>query len=563
MFEALTSLLAGAAEGEVVESGDLPTVGDPEAAEESVTVEAALEHVEAAVDEVVDDPEATGEVLEDVRRRLADAARPDALASEGTGTSIDIEAFVEGIPNPTIVLDGEGTVLAYNTASKRQLGFDDDHDDFVGRDSRETIADAVYTDGSRQHTLPDKVVENPRDADEAWDVQDASDDYPLSPQTVYADTSVSKTADGNVHHIYMTAVPIFDDDGDLEFVVEVVEDRSEEMARRRSVAGLVTEVTDTLDAIGEGNLDARATFEDESGLIDEELLALTDDVNAMAEAFQGLIERVDEKTRNLAGSIERATESADRIHEQVAEQNRSFESAAEEMDEFSATMEVTDAAEEALSEADRGVDAGEDARQAADEVLRRSENLVETVESLEGYMDEIGEVVEVISEVADQTNLLALNANIEAARAGTSGKGFAVVADEVKKLATETQENTEEIATLIEAIQEQTGETVEEVEASHERVASVDGEIEAALASLRAISDKVGMAAAGIQDVADANDEQAVTVEEVTAAIEGARDYAEDVSETADDVVRETETQEEAVAELVDSVHELSGGRDA
>ena len=568
MFRGLTSLLAGAAESGVAKSGDRSPVEEPEASGEAVSVDAALRHVEAAVDEVVGDDEATGEVVDAVARKLADEAGRATIAGGSTGASIDLAAFVEGIPNPAIVLDGDGTVLAYNTASKRQLGFDDDHEEFLGRDSRETIADAVYTDGSRTHTLPDKVVENPRDADEVWDVEDASDDYPLSPQTVYADTSVSRTADGNVHHIYMTAVPIFDDEGDLELVVEVVEDRSDEMARRESVAGLVGEVTDTLDAIGAGDLDARAAFEDDSGLVEDELLALTDDVNAMAEDFQGLIERVDAKTRNLAGSIDRATESAHRIDEQVAEQNRSFESAATEMDEFSATMEevaatakeVTDAAEEALSEADRGVESGEDAREAAEEVRRRSESLLETVEALDDYMGEIGEVAEVISEVADQTNLLALNANIEAARAGESGKGFAVVADEVKALATETQSHTGEIRELIESIQAQAGETVEEVEASHERIEAVDGEIESALASLRTISEKVEMAAAGIQDVADANDEQAVSVEEVAATIEGAHDYAEGVSDTVEEIVAEAETQERAVADLAESVDELTGG---
>jgi methyl-accepting chemotaxis protein len=93
------------------------------------------------------------------------------------------------------------------------------------------------------------------------------------------------------------------------------------------------------------------------------------------------------------------------------------------------------------------------AGQLADAASSAADEARANVDRLRESSAAIGNVVNLISQIARQTTLLALNSTIEAARAGEAGRGFAVVASEVKALAVQTQNATEEITKKIEALQ--------------------------------------------------------------------------------------------------------------
>ena len=138
---------------------------------------------------------------------------------------------------------------------------------------------------------------------------------------------------------------------------------------------------------------------------------------------------------------------------------------------------------------------------------RRTDTLVRAL--AEGAQ-RIGQVVDMISNIAGQTNLLALNATIEAARAGEAGKGFAVVASEVKSLATQTARATDEIGAQIRQIQSATTEAVEAIKAisaTIEEVSTIATTIASAVeeqgAATLEISRNIQQTAASTQAVAN------------------------------------------------------------
>ena len=246
--------------------------------------------------------------------------------------------------------------------------------------------------------------------------------------------------------------------------------RREEVSKKQNERNqqAILRLLDEMGDLADGDLTVTATVtEDVTG-------AIADSINYAIEALRSLVTTINETSAQVSTSAQetRATamhlaESSEHQAEQITSATQSIKEMTLAIDQMSNdATESSDIAQRSVEIASNGAGSVYRTIQGMDTIREQIQETAKRIKRLGESSQEIGDIVELIDDIADQTNILALNAAMQAAMAGEAGRGFAVVADEVQRLAERSSNATKQIEALVKTIQADTNEAVSSMEAT-------------------------------------------------------------------------------------------------
>lgn len=311
----------------------------------------------------------------------------------------------------------------------------------------------------------------------------------------------------------------------------------------------------------------------------DEIGQMSEGINLMISNMAGIVQKIDstigqvsasssELLQSANHSAQAASEIATSIQDVAASANTQLQSAEQSsraMEEMSVGVQrisetasgVSGQSEHVTSEVESGFTELQTAITQMNKIGQSSMETASKIKTMEEHSEQIGQIVDVISEISRQTSLLALNASIEAARAGEQGRGFAIVASEVKKLAEQTNNSIESISEIVKEIQSFSSVIVDATERNNEEIASgiehirqVGERFQHIRLSIREVSNQM-------QDVSATTQQLSAGSEEITASVEDMFSTAKESAGNAQAVSEASERQNEIMDSFVQSFKTL------
>ncbi len=254
----------------------------------------------------------------------------------------------------------------------------------------------------------------------------------------------------------------------VQLLVDAKRREAESKALNEANQRAILQLLDEMGDLADGDLTVTATVtEDITG-------AIADSINYAIEALRNLVATINDTSEKVSGATQesRATamhlaEASELQAQQITQATTAIKDTARAIDGMASdAKESAEVAQRSVEIAGKGGETVRSTIQGMDTIREQIQETAKRIKRLGESSQEIGDIVELIDDIADQTNILALNAAMQAAMAGEAGRGFAVVADEVQRLAERSSNATKQIEALVKTIQADTNEAVTSMEAS-------------------------------------------------------------------------------------------------
>lgn len=319
---------------------------------------------------------------------------------------------------------------------------------------------------------------------------------------------------------------------------------------QQAILRLMNELSDLAD----GDLTTKATVtEDITGAIADSINYTTDELRKLVSRVIASSQQVSKATGEAGTVTKGLLDAAQKQAAEIRDAGGAIELMTKSIQEVdSSAAQSSDVARRTLEVTEQGARAVQNSIAGMGGIREQIQETSKRIKRLGESSQEIGEIVDLISDITEQTNVLALNAAIQAASAGEAGRGFAVVAEEVQRLAERSGEATKQIGLLVKTIQGDTQDAVAAMEKS------TQGVVEGAK-----LSDEAGKS---LQEIEKSTRELTDLVNSISVSTQVQTDMAQEVANVMADILKITEQTSKgtqltsaSVAQLEGLAKELSG----
>lgn len=318
----------------------------------------------------------------------------------------------------------------------------------------------------------------------------------------------------------------------------------------------VISILQAVNQISQRDLTVQAPVtEDVIGTVSDSINALTNETARVLHGVTNIAGQVAVVSGNVKTQAEQVTRTAEEERQNVGQMVESLLDATQTMNQVAAL------AEQSNESAEQATQVTDNALGTVNDTVKGMESIRETIAETEKRIKRLGErsqeisgIVNLINTISERTHVLALNASMQAAVAGEAGRGFAVVAEEVQRLAESSRNATQQIATLVNNIQIETNETINTVNRTIGQVVDGSEQAQRAGEQMKLTQQITNQLVSQVRSISDASNRQKEMSANLLSAVQQIGESTEQTAQQIEMQNRETQTLQQAAAQLVESV---------